>query len=163
MSSCISAPRNNRARQQEHRDQSAECQENVVTRDPRGGQTNSKRQPRIKVLVVMHSNSPPHETGTSLLGIPEPAGSCREYEERRVTLSITGNCLVICLSAPGVTRDDIFLTFRRLVTMLLLSRSGARRSEMAIRAVLGAGRGRLLRMLATEGLVLAAVAGTVSI
>src|SRR6266576_1059178 len=87
-----------------------------------GSQIATKRQPRIKVLVVMHSNSPPHETGTSLLGIPEPAGSCREYEERRVTLSITGNCLVICLSAPGVTRDDIFLTFRRLVTMLLLSR-----------------------------------------
>src|SRR5438876_8314513 len=43
-----------------------------------GSQIATKRQPRIKVLVVMHSNSPPHETGTSLLGIPEPAGSCRE-------------------------------------------------------------------------------------
>jgi putative ABC transport system permease protein len=45
------------------------------------------------------------------------------------------------------------------VTMLLLARAAGRRSEMAIRLSLGAGRGRLLRMLATEGLLVAAAAG----
>lgn len=49
------------------------------------------------------------------------------------------------------------------VTMLLLSRAAARRSEIAIRLTLGAARNRLLRMLSTEGLVLAAVAGTISL
>ena len=49
------------------------------------------------------------------------------------------------------------------VTMLLLSRAAARRGEIAIRLTLGAGRGRLLRMLATEGLVIAAAAGAISL
>ncbi len=47
------------------------------------------------------------------------------------------------------------------VSGLLLARGGARRSEMAVRSVMGGGRGRLARQLLTENVYLALGAGVV--
>ena len=49
------------------------------------------------------------------------------------------------------------------VTMLFLSRSIKRRGEIAVRLALGAGRARLMRMLALESFLTAATAGLLSI
>ncbi|HZF31153.1 MAG TPA: ADOP family duplicated permease [Gammaproteobacteria bacterium] len=117
------------------------------------GVSRAEAQAELGALFLQYSTAIPREgafarppgeillTGTAVL----------DHPTRRQLLAPT---LAIVVTAFG----SILLLACANVSNLLLARGTLRRREIAVRAALGAGRGRVMRQLLTESLVLAGLA-----
>jgi predicted permease len=98
-----------------------------------------------RVAALLATRDPRHNTGYSAF--------VRDFRE-----SIIGDYrrpLFVLLGAVGL----VMLVVCANVAGLMVARTAARETEIAVRAAIGAGRGRIVRQLVTEALVLALAGG----
>jgi putative ABC transport system permease protein len=98
-----------------------------------------------RVAKLIEAQDPRHNTGYSAFA--------RTFQE-----SIIGDYrrpLFVLLGAVGL----VMLVVCTNVAGLMVARTAARETEIAVRAAIGAGRGRIVRQLVTEALVLALAGG----
>jgi predicted permease len=124
------------------------------------GRTLEEAQAEVSVLAdrlhAQHGESWEDNRGEpkAITAVSE-AGSRTPPDGRIALLGIFGFFLIGALSILGLACAN--------VASLLLARANRRAQELAIRTSLGAGRGRLLRMLLAESLLLAILGGSLGL
>ena len=116
----------------------------------RDGLTVADAQQRLDLIAARLQREQPLPSGWGLRIHADPSANPPEE---------TGRAVLVLFGAVSL----VLLTAGANVAHMLLSRAVARRREFAIRLALGAGRGRLLRELAIEGLALGALAAVAGV
>ncbi len=123
----------------------------VLARTRPGTTVEQTRRGTETILAGLRDDHPEHYERSGIRVVPqEEAGIHPMFRDAQVGLSTVVMVVVGLLLLIACVN----------VANLFLARAADRRREMGIRLSLGAGRGRVVRQLLTESLLLAAVAGT---
>jgi putative ABC transport system permease protein len=118
---------------------------------------------RMKPRVTLETARADLEAIAAALGVEHPAANRGVHVRMQSLLDdYVGNARLALSVLLGAS--CLLLTIACVnVANLLLARASARRQEIAVRLALGAGRGRIVRQLLTESLLLSAIGGVAGV